>query len=173
MTTYTPSSKLAEVIERLYYVIEESTPTLAPSVPFTRHEDPTCKLEVLSDPEGRIRRVEIRSEAPSYGLLAWGVNVASLARVLRIRVGYPASMLYPETDDETVDGYRYLTEDLKSDDAKLLIRLIEGNACFAAQDGDHPAISGVQLALLRGEVDEAGGKVRSLLYGVQFVETYT
>lgn len=173
MSDYTPSSKLAEVVERLAYVIEEATPTLAASVLFVRHTDTTCKLEHLTDPEGRIRRFEIRSETPSYGLLAWGVNVASLARVLRIRVGYPACDYYPEADDEIVDGYRYLTEDLKSDDAKLLIRLIEGNACFAAQDGDHPAISGVQLALLRGEVDEAGGKVRSLLYGLQFVETYT
>jgi hypothetical protein len=169
---YTPQSKLAEVIERVAFVIESATPTIAPSVPFQRHTDTTCKLEHLTDPEGRVRRFEIRSESPSYGMLAWGVNIASLARVLRIRIGYPACDFYPEADDELVDGHRYLTEDLKSDDAKLLIRLLEGNACFAAQDDDHPAIENVQLPLLRGEIDEASGKVRALLYGVEYQETY-
>jgi hypothetical protein len=171
--TYTPSSKLAEIIERVAYVIESATPTLAASVLFVRHTDTTCKLENLTDPEGRIRRFEVRSEAPSYGLLNSGANFASLKRVLRIRIGYPLCDYYPEADDETVGGYRYLTEDLRSDDAKLLIRLLEGGALFSALDVDHPAIENAMLPLLRGEASESGGRVTSLLYGVDYAETYT
>jgi len=125
VTTYTPSSKLAEVIERLSYVIEESTPTLAASVLFVRHTDTTCKLEHLTDPEGRIRRFEIRSETPSYGLLAWGVNVASLARVLRIRVGYPACDYYPE-----------LRQVLRSHSKKVIAGVNEDRIGRTASDRD-------------------------------------
>ncbi len=172
MPDYTPSSKLAEVIERIAYVIEEATPTLAPSVAFARHTDATCKLEHLTDPDGRIRRFEVRSEQPNYGMLTWGRAKASYKRILRIRVGYPACDYYPEADDETVDSYRYLTEDLKSDDFKLIAKQLEAAVCFAALDGDHPAIDEVDIVLLRGEQDEASGRVRSLLYGVEFVEDF-
>jgi hypothetical protein len=168
----TATSKIAAVIERVSYVIESLTPTLAPSVLFTRHTDTTCRLESVTDP-GRLRAFEVRAEQPSYGLLASGAATLNLQRVLRIRVGYPLAHYHPEDPDDLVDGERYLTEDLKGDDFRLIMRAIEGDAAFAALDGDHPVITGATLPLLRGEQDEAGGRVRSVLYGVQIEETYS
>lgn len=173
MPDYTPTSILAKATTRVLCVITELTPTLAPSVEFVEHTDTTTTLENLTDPEGRIRRVEIKSESPSYGALAWGRYKASLKRVLKIRIGYPACDYYPEADDEEVDGDRYRTEDLKLDDFRLLINALENGGMFGALDADHPAINGVEIVRLGGERDEAGGRVRTILYGLEVVEDYT
>lgn len=172
MPSYTTTSKASEILERLAYVLEEATPDLAPSVTWTRHTDTSSKLEHQTDP-GRFRLFTVTKVSASYGTMTWGQNKASFDFGLKISVGYPAADYYPEADDETVDGYRYLTEDLKLSDFEQIVRLIEGDAPWAAIDGDHPAISDVQLALLRSAQDEAGGKIRSIVYGVQLVRTYT
>lgn len=172
MPDYTTTAKSAEIIERLSYVLEEATPELAPSVAFQRHTDSTCKLESVTDPE-RFRYFTIKTVSSSYGLMAWGSASASFDFGIKISVGYPAADYYPEADDETVDGYRYLTEDLRQHDFEQIVRLVEGNTPWAEQDVDHPAITNVQLGLLRGAFDEAGGRVRSIAYGVQLVRVYT
>ena len=171
--SYTPTSVLARATTRVMYALTQLTPTLAPSVLFLEHTDTTTRLEDLTDPDGRIRRIEVKSESPSYGNLSWGSTKSSLKRILKIRVGYPAADYYPEADDEEVDGDRYRTEDLKLDDFRQISYQLEANRCFGDFDADHPTISNVEIVRLSGERDEARGRVRTILYGLEVVETYT
>lgn len=172
MPDYDLSTKLSEVIERVLYLIENATPTLAPSVVFQQPDDETTTLENLTDPDGRIRRFEVVSQDPAYGNLFWGSTKASYALILKIRIGYPLSRYYPEPDDETVDGDRFLVEHLINHDRKIICQLLEDADNFGAIDS-LSAISDVQLALLKGELIEYSGRVRSMLWGVQIVETFT
>lgn len=172
MPDYDVTAKTSEVIERISYLIENATPTLAPSVLLQRTDDDFAELENLTDPDGRIRRFEVIARDPSYGNLFWGATKASYDFLIHIRIGYPLGKYYPLPDDETVDGERFQVEDIIAHDRKLIAQLLEDADNFGAID-DLSAVSDVQLALLRGERVEAGGRVRAMLYGVQLVETFT
>jgi hypothetical protein len=172
MPDYTTTAKSSEVIERIAYLLEEATPEIAPSVTLTRHTDTTCLLQDVTDP-GRFRLFTVRATSAQYGTMSWSRTTASFDFGIKISVGYPAADYYPEADDEEVDGYRYLTEDLKVSDFEQIVKLVEGSAPWDQQDADHPAITQVQVGLLRGAFDEAGGRVRSIIYGVQLARTYS
>ena len=171
MAAYSTTSKASEVIERISYLLEQATPDLAPSVLWARHTDTSCHVQDVTDP-ARFRLFTVRKVSAAYGLMTWGQAKASFDFGIKISVGYPAADYYPEADDEIVDGYRYLTEDLKLSDFEQIVRLLEADAPWEAIDGDHPAISDVQIALLRGATDEYEGRIRSITYGVQLVRTY-
>ena len=164
----------AQIIERVYYLLTLLTCDLAPTncrpetdTPnsFARHTDNECRLWQITDP-GRLRLIEVTLETPRIGpFSAWTIS-ASFDKVLRIRRGYPLEQY------ETINGVQYLVEDLKNHDAEQIDRQIVSGGLGNAIDTDHPAIPGVTLARLEGEVDEYGGRTRALLYGVQFERTY-
>lgn len=170
--TYSVSAKSSEVIERISYLLENATPTLAPTeYLFVRQDDDSCALEDLTDPYGRVRRFVVEARDPEYGAMFFGDASASYEFLIHIRIGYPKGRWWPIADDETVDGDRYLVEDLIAHDRKLVAQLLENADNWGAIDS-LSAISNVQLALLRGEIRESRGKVVAMLYGVQLVETF-
>lgn len=170
-----PLSIAAQIIERVYYVLESLTLDLAPTnnrpetdTPdgFARHTDNTTQLEYVTDP-GRLRLIEVKMELPRRGAFAMSTTTSSFEKVLRIRRGYPKEAY------ETIDGTGYDVEDLKQSDMEQIDRVISGGALGNEIDAEHPAIPGVTLVRLEGEQDEFDGRVRSLLYGVNFERSYT
>lgn len=170
----TPLSIAAQIIERVYYILENLTLDLAPTANrpetdtpdgFARFIDSTCPLEAITDP-GRLRLIEVKMKQPRRGAFAQSSVEGSFEKVLWIRRGYSLEQ------QETLDGVAYFIEDLKCSDCEQIDRVISGGGLGNAIDGDHPAIPGVTLVRLDGEVEEAGGRVLSLLYGVNFERVY-
>jgi len=167
------TSIASQIIERVTYIIEQLVPEIAPTHNrpgdhpdgFIRHSDNTCRLQYVTDP-GRLRLIEVVMELPRRGAFAMTGTTSSFEKILRIRRGYPMEQY------ETINGTQYLVEDLKQHDAEQIDRVISGGALGNAIDADHPAIPGVTLVRLDGEQDEFNGRVRSLLYGVNFERTY-
>lgn len=171
----TPLSIAAQIIERVTYVLVNLTLDLAPTnnrpetdTPdgFARHTDNTCSLDKVTDP-GRLRLIQVLMETPSRGAFSMSTSTSSFEKVLRIRRGYPKEVF------ETIDGTEYTVDDLKQSDMEQIDRVVAGGILQNEIDTDHPAIPGVTLVRLEGEQDEFDGRVRSLLYGVNFERGYT
>lgn len=163
----------AQIIERVSYLIESLTPELAPTANrpetdnpdgFIRHSDNTCRIQTVTDP-GRLRLIEVTLEQPKIGAFAYSTATSSFEKILRVRRGYPSEAY------ETIDGTEYLVEDLKQHDAEQIDRVLIGGGLGNAV-GALPAIAGLTLVRLAGEQDEFNGRVRSLLYGVNFERAY-
>jgi hypothetical protein len=167
--SYSVTVTVSKVRERLAYYLADLTPDLAPDCPFVdideadddgEHDE--SPLEAVTEPR-RLRLFEVVAFSPrSAG--PWTSTTATYEQGIAVRIGYSLQRT------EEIEGSTYKVQDLKDSDFVQIDGDIQRGAPFAALDDDHPALSGVQLALLGDAVEEAGGRVRAIRYGIRLEE---
>jgi hypothetical protein len=156
------TATISKVRQRIAWLLVNRTPAFAPNAPFVEHSD-YCKLEVVTEP-GRLRRFEVVAFNPRLAM-PWSSTAAAYTQGVAIRMGYSLRR------EELIEGEAFVVEELKDHDFNQVDGLVVAGAPFSEQDDDHPAIPGVHHAELLDVIEEAGGKVRTIRYGIELEET--
>jgi hypothetical protein len=170
--SYSLTAIVSKVRERLAWLLANLTPDLAAAQAFVdidaedddgEHDE--SPLEAITEPR-RLRLFEVVAFSPK-ARMPWGSQYATYEHGIAIRVGYSLQRT------EEIGDVTYKVQDLKDADFRQIDWLVQAGAPFSEQDDDHPAIPGVHLALLGDAVEEAGGRVRTIRYGIELEEEHS
>lgn len=137
------------LLEQIATSLAALTPGLAPATLFRAHDDTSCTLDQVTEPD-RFRRFEVVLDGPDDGE-EWGESQNFSKVSVSIRVGYPLGAY------EEIDGTSFKVANLKSRDFEQIDALMRPGALFAAY-------SDVQQVTLSSQRE--GKRVRETVYQI-------
>lgn len=152
----------SKIIERIIFAVGREVPEVAPSVLFREHDDTTCTLDQVTEPD-RLRRFEVTLESPERGEDDDGNSKLAYAPRFVLRVGYCVG------SHEWIGDVSYKRVDLVAHDLEQLDSVIRSEAIFGTIDADHPAIDDFVITKLEGQRDRR--RVVETVYQIEYKRT--